>query len=100
MEKTLEEIQTKITKNPDWEEVKSKIKKRWNKLNDLELDSLQNDLNQLGNKLMLRYGFSDDFAKSESTKFFKGLEREIKESVPNLMHMVNNAVTRDRKEEW
>jgi hypothetical protein len=59
--------------NERWSEVKKKIKLRWSKLNEEEIESVKDNLGLLSVQLARRYGFSDDFAKLESETFVYSL---------------------------
>lgn len=81
--------------DPKWTEVKGKIKARWSKLNDEEIEAVKNNIDLLSVQLVRRYGFSDDFAKHESETFIYSLtskndNQQIEIIHPNI-HEMNNS---------
>lgn len=51
--------------NSTWTEMKSKIKTRWNKLTDENIDSLKGNMENLKDQLETTYGYSKAFAIKE-----------------------------------
>lgn len=83
---------SELIKDEQWKELRGKLKKRWGKLNHLEIESLRDNLGLLSTQLEKRYGFSDEFAKHESETFMKKLkneriERQIERDYPNIDEM-------------
>ena len=62
-------MEAKSPSTDRWNEIKIKIKSKWSKLPDNEIDSLKADLAQLANHLERAYGYSKDFAQYECTHF-------------------------------
>ncbi len=55
--------------NGSWNEIKGKIKARWAKLTDNDIDELEGNMESLGGKLQRTYGFAKDQADLEYRKF-------------------------------
>jgi len=77
-----------------WIEIKERIKKKWAKLNDDEVDSLRKNRAGLQKKIIKKYGFSDEFAEHEINIFMNGIEsvvmkKDIEEGNPNIEEMRN-----------
>jgi hypothetical protein len=77
-----------------WIEIKERIKKKWVKLSDDEIESLRNNRGGLRKKIIKKYGFSDDFATREVDIFMKGIEsvaikKDIEKENPNIEEMKN-----------
>jgi uncharacterized protein YjbJ (UPF0337 family) len=51
--------------NQTWTEMKSKIKSRWAKLTDENIEAVKNDLSSLKGQLETTYGYSKEFALKE-----------------------------------
>jgi hypothetical protein len=66
----------------DWVETRRKIKNRWNKLSSDQLDELEDQQSLLPEQLMKTYGFSKEFAKSESDSFFMGVKQKTSVQEP------------------
>lgn len=56
-----------------WKEVKGKIKAKWGRLTDDELDRIDGDMDQLIGALQTRYGLVKDEARKELDAWLKGL---------------------------
>lgn len=87
---------TSSSSNQDerWTEIRSRLKKRWSKLNHAEIEALKDNLGLLSTQLTKRYGFSDDFAQRESETFMNSLskalnEKKIEKDNPNIHEMKN-----------
>ena len=53
----------------DWKQVKGKIKEKWGKLTDDDLDQMEGKKDQLIGKLQDRYGYTRDKAEEEVNSF-------------------------------
>jgi uncharacterized protein YjbJ (UPF0337 family) len=49
----------------NWKQVKAKIKEKWGKLTDEDLDAIAGRRNRLEDRIHKRYGFADDFVHKE-----------------------------------
>jgi uncharacterized protein YjbJ (UPF0337 family) len=54
------DLNAMIEKN--WSEVKGKIKSKWDKINDEEIESVKSDLGQLSGKIQKAYGIAKERA--------------------------------------
>ncbi len=63
------------TKN-NWKEVKGKIKNKFGKLSDSEIDGLQDNLNGLQSQLVQTYGYDQEKAKKEMENFKQSLDNK------------------------
>lgn len=59
-----------------WSELKTKVKARWNKLTDEDLNAADGRVDQVCNKIRDRYGISDADAKRQFEQFTEGLENQ------------------------
>ena len=57
-----------------WEEIKGKIRSKWGKLNDDEIESFKGNLDQLVGKIEQTYGYAKDFAEKEYNEFKSSLK--------------------------
>lgn len=57
----------------DWDEVKGKIKARFNKLNDDAIESVKGNLELLTGKLQGAYGYAKEQAEKELNSFKESL---------------------------
>ena len=64
-----------IEKN--WAELKGKIKSKWNKFSDEEIESIKGDLNQLAGKVQKTYGIAKDQADHQYEEFKKSMQSLI-----------------------
>lgn len=62
-------------------EMKRKMKGRWGKLSNEDIDSIQSSQNLLADQLIKTYGFSKSFAKSESESFMSSTQPKRKENL-------------------
>ena len=60
----------------DWTQLKGKIKEKWGKLTDDDLDVIAGRTEQLVGRLQERYGLQRDQAEREADMFYDNLERE------------------------
>ncbi len=56
-----------------WADIKNKIRTKWNKFNDTELESFKGDLSQLSSKVETTYGITKDQAERQCDEFKKSL---------------------------
>lgn len=70
----------------EWTELKGKIKAKWGKLTDNEIDTLEGNIDQIKGKIQKTYGHSVDQAEKEFNEF--------KQSVGKKMEAVNPAKSR------
>jgi len=57
----------------DWNRVRGKIKQRWAKLSDDDIDYFNGKLDAIAGKLQEKYGYSRDEAEQELASFKKTL---------------------------
>lgn len=58
----------------DWTEMKGKIKQKWNKFVDVDVDGFKGNLNLISEKLQKTYGYTKDKADQEYSEFKKSLK--------------------------
>lgn len=56
-------------KTPEWNVVKGKIKTKFGKFNDADIESLKGHMDQLQSKVQKVYNYSEDKAKAECKAF-------------------------------
>ena len=61
----------------NWAEIKAKIKSKWSKLNDSDVDGLKADLNQLAGKIESVYGIARNHADRQFDEFKKSVQSLI-----------------------
>jgi len=55
----------------NWTEIKGKIKAKWGKLTDSEIDTFNGNLDQLAGKIQQTYGYAKEKAEEEYNNFKK-----------------------------
>ena len=60
----------------EWSELRSKIKAKWSKLVDTDLDSFKDNLHLIADKVQKVYGVTKDKAEQEYKDFRKTLEEK------------------------
>jgi len=60
-------------KQMDWSEIKGKIKQKWNKFVDTDVDGFKDNMHLISEKLQKTYGYTKDKADQEYTEFQKTL---------------------------
>lgn len=55
----------------EWKDVKGKIKTKWSKLNDSDIDAFKDNMHLVAAKVQTVYGISKDKAEQEYTEFKK-----------------------------
>ena len=58
----------------NWKQVKGKVKEKWGKLTDDELDKMSGRRDQLEGKIQERYGIAKDQAKKDVDAWFNALK--------------------------
>jgi len=53
----------------NWKQIKGKVKEKWGKLTDDEIDQLEGKSDQLAGKLQERYGMQRDEAERQAREF-------------------------------
>ena len=61
----------------NWTELKGKIKTKWGKLNDMEIEGVKKDLTQLAGKVEKAYGTTRDDAVKQYQEFSKSVHSLI-----------------------
>ena len=56
-----------------WTELKGKIKTKWAKLNDNDIDELKGNMEQIAGKIQKTYGYAKEKAEQEYRDFKKSL---------------------------
>jgi uncharacterized protein YjbJ (UPF0337 family) len=69
--------------NENWTEMKTKIKSRWSKLTDENIESIKNDWSRLKSQLESTYGYSKEFAQKEYNQLFGKPKSEIRPKPPD-----------------
>ncbi len=64
-----------------WTEVKGKIKAKWNKLNDNEIDVFKGDMQQIVGKIQKTYGYAIEHAQHEFNEFMGSINRKIEHAM-------------------
>ncbi len=62
------------TTQTEWTELKGKIKSKWSKLVDADIESFKDNMHLISEKVQKAYGFTKDKAESEYSDFRKTLE--------------------------
>lgn len=63
----------------DWAELKGKIKSKWSKFTDMELDGFQGKMDLISEKIQTVYGVTKAKADEEYREFRTGLEKKAAE---------------------
>lgn len=58
-----------------WEQMKSKVKQRWGRLSDDQLDQISGYYDELTHLIRERYGFTKEKARQEVDEFIARIER-------------------------
>lgn len=70
----------------EWTEVRGKIKQKWNKFMDADIDGFKGNMDLIAEKLQKSYGYTKDKAEQEFADFKKTLEPAVaapEKSKPN-----------------
>lgn len=62
----------------NWPEVKGKIKAKWGKFADSDIDSFKDNMNLIAAKVEKVYGITKDKAEQEYKDFTKSIETKLK----------------------
>jgi uncharacterized protein YjbJ (UPF0337 family) len=79
----------------NWTEIKGKIKAKWGKISDDEIESLKGNLTQLSGKIQTAYGYAKDRAEKEFTEFQNTLAGKANEKVEKLNNKIDNVKNRN-----
>lgn len=58
----------------EWPEIRGKIKQKWDKLVDIDVDGFKGNMHLISEKLQKAYGYTKDKADQEYAEFKKTLE--------------------------
>ena len=61
----------------EWKELKGKIKTKFGKLSDSEIDGLNGHMDRLQDKVQKVYGYNEDKAERECKSFNDSLKKKI-----------------------
>lgn len=64
-----------------WNELKGKIKAKWAKFTDQDIDELKGNLEQIAGKIQKTYGYAKEKAEQEFNEFKASLNKEPKADV-------------------
>lgn len=62
--------------NEEWSTLKSKIKSKWDKLNDMEIEKFKEKIDTISEKIQQVYGYTKD----EAEKHYKDFKESISKS--------------------
>ena len=62
-----------------WKQYKGKVKEKWGKLTDDDIDVIDGKRQQLVGKIQLHYGLAKDAAEKQADEFVKALQAEDRE---------------------
>jgi uncharacterized protein YjbJ (UPF0337 family) len=62
----------------NWKQFKGKVKEKWGKLTDDDLDMMEGKRDQLAGKIQERYGITKDEANRELDELEKGYEETVR----------------------
>lgn len=65
----------------EWTEIKEKIKSKWSKFGEAELESFKGNMDLITEKMQKSYGFTKDKAEQEYKDFKKTLEPTVAAAV-------------------
>jgi uncharacterized protein YjbJ (UPF0337 family) len=57
-----------------WTQLKGKVREKWGRLTDDDLDIIQGNAEQLAGKLQERYGYEQERARKEADEFCRNCE--------------------------
>lgn len=63
----------KDTAQGNWTELKGKIKAKWAKLTDNDIDEVKGDMESLAGKIQKNYGYAKEKAEKEYSDFKKSI---------------------------
>jgi uncharacterized protein YjbJ (UPF0337 family) len=58
----------------EWTDLKGKIKSKWSKLADTDVDSFKGNMHLIADKIQTTYGYTKDKAQQEYNDFKKSIE--------------------------
>lgn len=67
----------------DWTDLKLKIKNKWNKLTDEEIEICKDNLESISSKIQLVYGYAKEKAEKEYEDFKSSIDSKPMEMAPN-----------------
>ena len=68
----------------NWNEIKGKIRAKWGKLTDNEVETLKGNLEQLTSKIQQTYGYAKEKAESEYQEFKQSLAEKTNKKIDKL----------------
>ncbi len=63
-----------VTKNHEWKILRRKIKKRFGKLSNVDIESLHGHMGQLANKIKMAYDYDKSKAEQECKSFYDSIK--------------------------
>jgi uncharacterized protein YjbJ (UPF0337 family) len=64
----------------NWKQIKGKVKERWGKLTDDDLDVIQGKRDQFLGRIQERYGIAREEAEKQVTVFLDNVEKSLEKS--------------------
>ena len=58
-----------------WEQIKSRVKQRWGRINDEQLDQISGYYDELAGLIRERYGYTHEKARKDVDEFIQRLDR-------------------------
>lgn len=65
----------------NWSEIKGKIKSKWGKLTDDEIETFKGNMGQIAGKVQKAYGYAKEKADAEYTEFKQSLAGKANASI-------------------
>ena len=67
----------------NWAEIKGKIKSKWGKLTEDEIETLKGNLDQITGKIQKAYGYAKEQAETEYQSFKQSLAAKANSAIDN-----------------
>ncbi len=67
-------MKIEVSTSPTWADTKAKIKAKWSKFSDTELDGFKDNLDKLSTQIQKTYGIAKEQAEKDYKDFKKSLE--------------------------
>ena len=65
----------------NWKEIKGKIRAKWGKLTDDEVETLKGNMDQLSSKIQKAYGYAKEKAESEYKEFSQSIAGKVNQKI-------------------
>jgi uncharacterized protein YjbJ (UPF0337 family) len=84
----------------NWDEIKGKIRAKWGKISEDDVESLKGNLTQLSGKIQSAYGYAKEKAEQEFSDFQQSLAGKANAKVEEVNQKIDNTKNKNEAKKF